>query len=102
EFHPSWKPGWKAWRDALHYGVRGYPGTVADFATRRVYPLVLGGLATGTAIGRYFVAVRLSEITAILASSVADAVMPEVAAAKQSERADNLLARLLRITLSHH
>ena len=43
EFHPSWKPGWKAWRDAMHYGMRGYPGTVADFATLRMDELLLGG-----------------------------------------------------------
>jgi len=102
EFRPSWKPGWKAWRDALHYGMRGYPGTVADFATLRMDQLLLGGLASSTAIGLYFVAVRLSEITAILASSVGDAVMPEVAAAKHSERADNLLARSLRLTVYTH
>jgi O-antigen/teichoic acid export membrane protein len=102
EFHPSWKPGWQAWRNALHYGLRGYPGTVADFATLRMDQLLLGGLASSTAIGLYFVAVRLSEITAILASSVADAVMPEVAAAKGSEQADNLLARSLRLTVYTH
>jgi O-antigen/teichoic acid export membrane protein len=102
EFHPSWKPGWQAWRNALHYGLRGYPGTVADFATLRMDQLLLGGLASSTAIGLYFVAVRLSEITAILASSVADAVMPEVAAAKRSEHADNLLARSLRLTVYTH
>ncbi len=102
EFHPSWTPGWKAWRDALNYGLRGYPGTVADFATLRMDQLLLGGLASSTAIGLYFVAVRLSEITAILASSVADAVMPEVAAEKRSEHADNLLARSLRLTVYTH
>ena len=102
EFRPSWQPGWKAWRDALHYGMRGYPGTVADFATLRMDQLLLGGLASSTAIGLYFVAVRLSEITAMLASSVGDAVMPEVAAAKHSERADNLLARSLRLTVYTH
>jgi len=102
EFHPTWKPGWQAWRNALHYGLRGYPGTVADFATLRMDQLLLGGLASSTAIGLYFVAVRLSEITAILASSVADAVMPEVAAAKRSEHADNLLARSLRLTVYTH
>jgi O-antigen/teichoic acid export membrane protein len=102
EFHPSWKPGWQAWRAALQYGLRGYPGTVADFATLRMDQLLLGGLASSTAIGLYFVAVRLSEITAILASSVADAVMPEVAAAKRSEHADNLLARSLRLTVYTH
>ncbi len=102
QLRPHWKPSWSDWRDALHYGMRGYPGTVADFATLRMDQLLLGGLASSTAIGLYFVAVRLSEITAILADSVAVAVMPEVAAAKHGERADNLLARSLRLTVYTH
>jgi enterobacterial common antigen flippase len=102
QLRPNWRPSWSKWRNALHYGMRGYPGTVADFATLRMDQLLLGGLASSTSIGLYFVAVRLSEITAILASSVADAVMPEVAASRQSERADNLLAKSLRLTVYTH
>lgn len=102
QLHPRWQPSWLQWRNAVHYGLRGYPGTVADFATLRMDQLLLGGLASSTAIGLYFVAVRLSEITAILAGSVADAVMPEVAAAKHVDRADNLLARSLRLTIYTH
>jgi O-antigen/teichoic acid export membrane protein len=102
QLRPRWQPSWLQWRNALKYGMRGYPGTVADFATLRMDQLLLGGLASSTAIGLYFVAVRLSEITAILAGSVADAVMPEVAAMKQNEKADNLLARSLRLTVYTH
>ncbi|HEX3280543.1 MAG TPA: oligosaccharide flippase family protein [Pyrinomonadaceae bacterium] len=102
QLRPRWQPSWPQWRNALHYGLRGYPGTVADFATLRMDQLLLGGLASSTAIGLYFVAVRLSEITAVLAGSVSDAVMPEVAAAKHSGRADNLLARSLRLTVYTH
>jgi len=102
QLHPRWQPSWLQWRNAVHYGLRGYPGTVADFATLRMDQLLLGGLASSTAIGLYFVAVRLSEITATLAGSVADAIMPEVAAAKHVDRADNLLARSLRLTIYTH
>ena len=102
QLRPRWRPSWLQWRKALNYGMRGYPGTVADFATLRMDQLLLGGLASSTAIGLYFVAVRLSEITAILASSVGDAVMPEVAAAKQGEHADNILAKSLRLTIYTH
>jgi O-antigen/teichoic acid export membrane protein len=102
QLRPRWQPSWLQWRNAVNYGLRGYPGTVADFATLRMDQLLLGGLASSTAIGLYFVAVRLSEITAVLAGSVADAVMPEVAAAKHSARADNLLARSLRLTVYTH
>jgi O-antigen/teichoic acid export membrane protein len=102
ELNPRWKPGWTQWRDALSYGMRGYPGTVADFATLRMDQLLLGGLASSTAIGLYFVAVRLSEITAVLAGSVSEALMPEVAATKNQARADDLLARSLRLTVYTH
>ncbi|HKP47272.1 MAG TPA: polysaccharide biosynthesis C-terminal domain-containing protein [Pyrinomonadaceae bacterium] len=102
QLKPRWKPSWLQWRRAVNYGLRGYPGTVADFATLRMDQLLLGGLASSAAIGLYFVAVRLSEITAILAGSVADAVMPEVAAAKHGERADQLLAKSLRLTIYVH
>ncbi len=102
ELQPRWKPSWSEWRNALSYGMRGYPGTVADFATLRMDQLLLGGLASSTAIGLYFVAVRLSEITAVLAGSVGDALMPEVAAAKNGARADDLLARGLRLTIYTH
>lgn len=102
ELRPRWRPSWSQWRDALSYGMRGYPGTVADFATMRMDQLLLGGLASSTAIGLYFVAVRLSEITAVLAGSVSDALMPEVAAATKIGRADDLLARSLRLTIYTH
>jgi O-antigen/teichoic acid export membrane protein len=102
QLRPRWQPSWLQWRNAMHYGMRGYPGTVADFATLRMDQLLLGGLASSTAIGLYFVAVRLSEITAILAGSVGDAIMPEVAAAKQGDLADKLLARSLRLTVYTH
>jgi len=64
--------------------------------------LLLGGLASSTAIGLYFIAVRLSEITATLAGSVSEALMPEVAATKNGARADDLLARSLRLTVYTH
>ena len=101
ELKPRWQPSWSKWKEAFGYGVRDYPGVVADFTTLRLDQLLLGGMAPSAAIGLYFVAVRLSEITAVLASSVADALMPEVAAS-EAERAERLLGRSLRLTLYTH
>ena len=101
ELKPRWEPSWGKWKEALGYGVRDYPGVVADFTTLRMDQLLLGGMASSTAIGLYFVAVRLSEITALMASSVADALMPEVAAS-HADRAERLLGRGLRLTLYTH
>jgi O-antigen/teichoic acid export membrane protein len=43
------------------------------------------------------VAVRLSEMTTLAADAIADALMPEVAASKSTERAELLWARSLRL-----
>jgi O-antigen/teichoic acid export membrane protein len=101
EFKPRWQPGWQKWKQSLGYGVRDYPGVVADFTTLRLDQLLLTGIAPSAAIGLYFIAVRLSEITATMASSIADALMPEVAAS-HAERAERLLGRSLRLTLYTH
>jgi O-antigen/teichoic acid export membrane protein len=48
------------------------------------------------------VALRLADITSILASSVSDALMPEVAASKKREQAAQVVTRSLRLTLAAH
>ncbi|MGH9928048.1 MAG: polysaccharide biosynthesis C-terminal domain-containing protein [Pyrinomonadaceae bacterium] len=101
ELKPHWQPSWSKWKAALGYGVRDYPGIMADFTTLRLDQLLLGGMASSAAIGLYFIAVRLSEMVAILASSIADALMPEVAAS-EADRAERLLGRSLRLTLYTH
>ena len=83
----------------MHYGFRDYAGGVADYATLRLDQLMLGGMASSTAMGLYVVAVRLSEVTTFVAEALADALMPEVAASRQSQKAEALLARTLRLTI---
>lgn len=102
QLKPDWNPSWSLWKRTFRYGVRDYPGAVADFATLRMDQLLLGGLGSSVAIGLYVVAVRISEITAVLASSVGDAMMPEMAAATEAAKADLLLARSLRLTVYAH
>ena len=101
ELKPRWRPSWSSWKAALGYSVRDYPGIMADFTTLRLDQLLLGGMASSAAIGLYFIAVRLSEMVTILASSIADALMPEVAAS-EVDRAERLLGRSLRLTLYTH
>ena len=96
---PRWQPGWAAWKQALSYGVRYHPGVVMAFTTLRLDQLLLGGMASSVEIGLYFIAVRLSEMTTVLASSVADVLMPEVAASKQIEESVQLLTKSLRQTI---
>lgn len=99
---PNWNPSWIEMRKSLHYGLREYPGLLTEFTTLRLDQLMLGGLASSSAIGLYFVAVPLAEITAKLASSVADVLMPEVAASPCQNEALRMLTRSLRLTLYAH
>lgn len=93
---PRWQPSWRQWKDVLHYGLRNHAGVVTAFTTLRLDQLMLGGMAASVEIGLYFVAVRLSEMTTVLASSVADVLLPEVAASKQIEASVQLLTKSLR------
>ena len=93
---PRWKPSLTAWKKAMGYGLKYHVGVVTSFTTLRLDQLLLGAMATSVEIGLYIVAVRLSEITTVLASSMAEVLMPEVAASKQSERSVQLLTRSLR------
>jgi O-antigen/teichoic acid export membrane protein len=93
---PGWQPSWTIWKKAMRYGLKYHVGVVTSFTTLRLDQLLLGGMATSVEIGLYVVAVRLSEITTVLASSVAEVLMPEVAASKQAERSVQLLTRSLR------
>ncbi|HZS07471.1 MAG TPA: oligosaccharide flippase family protein [Blastocatellia bacterium] len=96
---PRWNPGWLEWKQAIDYGVRYHPGVVTAFTTLRLDQLLLGGMASSSAIGLYVIAVRLSEITTVLASSVADVLLPEVAACQRVEESIELLTRSLRRTI---
>ena len=96
---PRWQPSWSEWKMALNYGMRYHPGVVTAFTTLRLDQLMLGAMASSAEIGLYFIAVRLSEITTVLASSVADVLMPEVAASRQIEKSVQLLTKSLRQTI---
>jgi O-antigen/teichoic acid export membrane protein len=102
ELAPSWNPKLCEFRNALQYGIKDYPGILTEFANWRLDSLMLVGIASSTSIGLYSVAVRLSDITTLLASSVGDALMPEVAASRKAEEATQMVTRSLRLTLIAH
>ncbi|MDH3528661.1 MAG: polysaccharide biosynthesis C-terminal domain-containing protein, partial [Acidobacteriota bacterium] len=83
----------------LNYGLRGYLGAITEFAVWRLDQIMLTALASASVIGLYAIAVAIADITATLASSVSDALLPEVAASKNRRKASHLLARSLRLTL---
>jgi antigen flippase len=99
QLRPRWKPSWTEFRTSMNYGVRDYAGGLADYATLRMDQIMLSAMATNGAIGLYVMAVRLSEVTALAGSALADALMPEVAASTAAERSESLLGRTLRLTI---
>jgi O-antigen/teichoic acid export membrane protein len=102
QLRPSWQPSWVEFKNSMHYALRDYPGGVADFTTLRLDQLVLAAMASNVAIGLYVVAVRLSEMTTLVADAIADALMPEVAASKIQNKAELLWARSFRLAIYMH
>lgn len=102
ELKPNWRPGLSELGMTLNYGIRDYPGVLTEFINWRLDLMMLVGMASSGAVGLYAVALRLADITSILASSVGDALMPEVAASDEAENSTRLLTRSLRLTLYAH
>jgi O-antigen/teichoic acid export membrane protein len=102
ELHPHWRPRLSELGTTLRYGIRDYPGVLTEFVNWRLDLMMLVGMASSSAVGLYAVALSLGDITSTMASSVADALMPEVAAAKQADAATRLVTRSLRLTLAAH
>lgn len=102
QFAPTWRPRLTELRTALRFGLRDYPGILTEFANWRLDSLMIAGFASSTSIGLYSVAVALADITTTLASSVSEALTPEVAAAKKRAEAARVVTRSLRLTLGAH
>jgi O-antigen/teichoic acid export membrane protein len=102
ELRPRWQPRLSGFLTTIRYGMRDYPGVLTEFVNWRLDWIMLVAVAPSAAIGLYSVAVRLSDITTVLASSVGDALMPEVAATKKAEEATQIVTRSLRVTLCIH
>ncbi len=102
QLRPAWGPRLSELQVTLRYGIRDYPGVLTEFVNWRMDLMMLVGMASSTAVGLYVVALRLADITSILASSVGDALMPEVAASKEPDEATRVVTRSLRLTLVAH
>ncbi len=98
KLRPKWRLDLKIFLKEIHYGIRSYFGIVTEFAVWRLDQIMLTALASSTIIGLYAVAVAIAEISATLASSISDSLMPEVAGSKDKKQALLLLSRSLRLT----
>jgi O-antigen/teichoic acid export membrane protein len=99
ELKPRWEFDWSVFRKEVSYGLRSYPGILTEITVWRLDQMMLVIFATSTIVGLYTVAVAIAEITATLASSVADALMPEVASSANSDKSALLMGKTLRLTL---
>jgi O-antigen/teichoic acid export membrane protein len=102
ELRPKWEPSLGELRTTLRYGVRDYPGILTEFVNWRLDLMMLVGMASSGALGLYVVALRLADITSTLAGSVGDALLPEVAASKNTAEATLVVTKSLRLTLCAH
>ena len=102
ELRPKWEPSLGELKTSLRYGVRDYPGILTEFVNWRLDLMMLVGMASSGALGLYVVALRLADITSTLAGSVGDALLPEVAASKNTAEATLVVTKSLRLTLSAH
>jgi O-antigen/teichoic acid export membrane protein len=96
---PKWRLNLNIFVKEIHYGIRSYFGILTEFAVWRLDQIMLTALASSTIIGLYAVAVAVAEISATLASSISDSLMPEVAGSDDKKRALLLLSKSLRLTL---
>lgn len=99
KLRPKWKLSLKIFRHEISYGLRSYFGNVTEFAVWRLDQMLLTAMATSITVGLYAVAVAISEITAMLASSASDALMPEVASSKTRADSMILMGKTIRLTL---
>jgi O-antigen/teichoic acid export membrane protein len=99
ELKPRWDFDWNVFRQEISYGLRSYPGILTEITVWRLDQMMLAIFASSTVVGLYTVAVAIAEITATLASSVADALMPEVASSTNAEESALLVGKTLRLTL---
>lgn len=99
ELKPGLTIDWAALKKEIGYGLRSYPGILTEMAIWRLDQMMLAIFAPSAIVGLYTIAVAVAEITATLASSVADALLPEVAASDRADESTMLMGKTLRLTM---
>jgi enterobacterial common antigen flippase len=96
---PAWRVSMRVFKRSASFGLRYHLGVVTSFTTLRLDQMMLAGIATSIEIGMYVVAVRISEVMTVLASSVSEVLLPEVAKTGGSAESMALLTKSLRQTI---
>ncbi len=92
------KPSWTLLRDSLHYGLRGFLGTLLTTFIYRFDTILVIRWLGGAAQGHYFLAVFLAEKLTHITASVQAVLFPHISAAT-SDEANRLTPRVCRHTL---
>jgi O-antigen/teichoic acid export membrane protein len=96
------RPDWPLFRESIRFGTRAWVGTLSDFLNFRTDQLLMGFLATQTALGIYAVAVNASEVLLYLPDAVGVALLPFLARGGSRRVGDTLLTfrRLAAVTVA--
>lgn len=81
-----WRPqlSTRIMRDAMSFGVRAWPGTLASLANQRLDQLIMIPLVPSRELGLYAVAVTIASLAGILTNQVATVMLPRVAAGEHA------------------
>lgn len=85
-------------RTSLLFGLRAWSGSLASLLTARTDQVLMGFIATESALGYYAVAVNASDVTMYLPAATAVALTPAVARAAPTQRVATSV-RVFRVLL---
>jgi len=85
------RPRWKLLAEEIGFGVRLWVGSLARFLNFRTDQILMGFIATETALGLYAVAVNASEVLLYLPSSAATALLPLISRTEPARRGEETL-----------
>ena len=73
-------------RSMINYGLRVYIGTVFSLANLRLDQILMVSIVTAEQLGYYIVAVRVAEITGVVATALVTVAVPRIARVKEPSR----------------
>jgi O-antigen/teichoic acid export membrane protein len=96
---PLGRPDGTLFKQALRFGVKAWVGGIASILNYRVDQVIMGFIATETALGIYTIAVNASEILLILPSAAGTALMPVLARSEHLSRNARTLRAFRMVTV---
>jgi O-antigen/teichoic acid export membrane protein len=86
-------------RESIGFGIRAWVGSLSDALNDRIDQILIAFIATEATLGVYAVAVNAWEILLYLPGAAATAVLPSVARADRSLRAEQVLKAFRSVAL---